>query len=75
MTQQERLLLPKCLSLTVTEAGAGLGSMFMAQLQASKLSQVGSRMAMPTEKTGIIEAQKEKVAFLLTKMLLLVGDS
>lgn len=49
--------------------------MFMAQLQASKLSQVGSRVAMPTEETGIIEAQKEKVAFLLTKMLLLVGDS
>lgn len=48
--------------------------MFMAQLQASKLSS-GLKGIMLTEETGIIEAQKEKVAFLLTKMLLLVGDS
>lgn len=57
------------------ETGAGLGSMFMAQLKASKLSQMGSSVAMPTRKIGIIEVQKEKVAFLLTKMLLLSGDS
>lgn len=68
-------MLPKCLSSAVIETGAGLGSMFMAQLKASKLSQMGSRLAMPTRNIGIIEAQKEKVAFLLTKMLLLVGDS
>ena len=68
-------MLPKCLSSAVIETGAGLGSMFMAQLKASKLSQMGSRVAMPTGKIGIIEVQKEKVAFLLTKMLLLSGDS